>query len=718
MRILQPALCSYLACSLVFAQAPGSQQAPVVIRSGAQEVLLDLVVRDKHERIVKDLTPADFEVYEDGVKQDIRGFRLVAGAETREQAGPAATAGSTPTKLNPNREINLIMIVFRMIGGAKERQLAKEAADEFLKTELRPNTYIGIFSLDYRLNALSPFSNNPDALRKAIDKAASQQYSEFAKMSDVVLSQSELAVTGSGGQNGGGMTVTGGAVSPENANTATMGADVGTSEGANVMRGILNAQRRIFAGGEGIRELEALKQMVQELGALPGRKTVLLLTTGLQLPPEQLEVARGLVGTANRYNVSLYAVDVNGLTTYSANAANAQSIRETASISRTQGQKQSATTFEQATQDDRLTYGLRAANQQESLSEITQNTGGFLIANTNDLKKPLHRVMEDVNTHYELAYSPKNDVYNGQFRKIEVKLHREGLRVQARNGYFALPELNGKPVEAYEVAALNALNAKPAPRDLEFHVNVSRFRPTARGWQEAVTFEVPTSALTAATLDNPARKRIHTSMLALIKDQSGQVVDKISRDVPYEVPADKFDAFKAGNIIISQPFSLAPGRYLAEVAVLDNETMKAGTRKISLLVPQPAPMAVSSISLVRRVDPLKTPANPYDPFEFATNKVTPTLDSSLPKGTQTGLYFVLYPSAANPEKPKLVVQYLKDGKEIGRQMPEINDSAKDASGAVPMVTTAALDPGSYEVRVTLLQGKEAAQQAATFTIEP
>ena len=65
----------------------------------------------------------------------------------------------------------------------------------------------------------------------------------------------------------------------------------------------------------------------------------------------------------------------------------------------------------------------------------------------------------------------------------------------------------------------------------------------------------------------------------------------------------------------------------------------------------------------------------------------------------------------------MVIQFLRDGKEIGRQMPEVEDSQKDAKGGVPMMLSAKLDPGQYEVRVTLVQGKDAAQQSTTFTIE-
>ena len=62
----------------------GLAQAPdVVIRSSAREVLLDVVVRDAHGHLVTNLKPEDIAVYEDGVRQDVRAFRLVAGSEVR-----------------------------------------------------------------------------------------------------------------------------------------------------------------------------------------------------------------------------------------------------------------------------------------------------------------------------------------------------------------------------------------------------------------------------------------------------------------------------------------------------------------------------------------------------------------------------------------------------------------------------------------------------------
>jgi hypothetical protein len=61
-------------------QMPEANDRPV-IHATTREVLLDLVVRDKHHHAVADLRPEEVEVYEDGVRQKVLVFRNVQGAE-------------------------------------------------------------------------------------------------------------------------------------------------------------------------------------------------------------------------------------------------------------------------------------------------------------------------------------------------------------------------------------------------------------------------------------------------------------------------------------------------------------------------------------------------------------------------------------------------------------------------------------------------------------
>jgi VWFA-related protein len=99
-------------------------------------------------------------------------------------------------------------------------------------------------------------------------------------------------------------------------------------------------------------------------------------------------------------------------------------------------------------QDDTVNMSLHA-NPQQAMAELAESTGGFLIANTNDTAKPMHKVMEDVRAHYELSYVPTSQNYDGHFRKIEVQVKRPGAQVHTRTGYFALPLLAGEVLQPF-----------------------------------------------------------------------------------------------------------------------------------------------------------------------------------------------------------------------------------------------------------------------------
>jgi len=59
-------------CPFRFLNGQEPQQPDDVVRIRSNEVRLDIVVKDKKGRAVKDLTKADFEVLEDGVTQQIQ----------------------------------------------------------------------------------------------------------------------------------------------------------------------------------------------------------------------------------------------------------------------------------------------------------------------------------------------------------------------------------------------------------------------------------------------------------------------------------------------------------------------------------------------------------------------------------------------------------------------------------------------------------------------
>lgn len=78
----------------------------------------------------------------------------------------------------------------------------------------------------------------------------------------------------------------------------------------------------------------------------------------------------------------------------------------------------------------------RTARKQ--LEELAAQTGGeiFSAQREDDLQNAYKMVANELHTLYSLAYSPDKLKHDGQFRKIAVKLGRDGAVAKTRRGYF------------------------------------------------------------------------------------------------------------------------------------------------------------------------------------------------------------------------------------------------------------------------------------------
>src|SRR5260370_37772873 len=101
------------------------------------------------------------------------------------------------------------------------------------------------------------------------------------------------------------------------------------------------------------------------------------------------------------------------------------------------------------------------SNPDSAPVDLGDETGGVLIANTNDPGPRLRQVDQDLHSYYLLTYTPKNQAYDGRFRTISVKVNRSGTDVQTRKGYYALTNSYGTPVLSYEAPALALLSGAP-----------------------------------------------------------------------------------------------------------------------------------------------------------------------------------------------------------------------------------------------------------------
>jgi VWFA-related protein len=78
----------------------------------------------------------------------------------------------------------------------------------------------------------------------------------------------------------------------------------------------------------------------------------------------------------------------------------------------------------------------RAARKQ--LDDLAEQTGGevFSAQREEELEGAYKRVASELHTLYSLAYSPDKLKHNGEFRKISVKIGRDGAVAKTRRGYY------------------------------------------------------------------------------------------------------------------------------------------------------------------------------------------------------------------------------------------------------------------------------------------
>jgi VWFA-related protein len=87
---------------------------------------------------------------------------------------------------------------------------------------------------------------------------------------------------------------------------------------------------------------------------------------------------------------------------------------------------------------DPAAYGYFGASD-SALKRMSEETGGhlFRIDRKHTLEDAFQQIQEEMRTQYALAYAPANQVKDGSFRRVEIRLSQKDLKVQARKGYYA-----------------------------------------------------------------------------------------------------------------------------------------------------------------------------------------------------------------------------------------------------------------------------------------
>jgi VWFA-related protein len=432
---------TYLALAAAFVPVQDQRQT---VRTSTAGVLVDVTVVDKDGHPVTDLHAADFEIKEDGKPQRIITATLMRGgvpariseasaapgaAAVSPQAAEAAATGSAAAPIP-----TITAILFDGLS-PDTRPFATRAAAQFVSSLTTPSQYAGVFMTGLALTTMQPFTNNTADLRSAINQVALTAADNLSPEAERKRSSArttgldtETPVT-AGAEYGQGW------VNVAERERRLYGASLDPSEQmlTRLEQRMKEGYQHFLGEMEGDASLTGLRAAVSGLAPLPGRKSLLYFTEALPVTSRLRSRFEALIGEANRANITIYPVDAAGLRVNSKE----MEVNQGVSVAGSQGlgdaqRPDGAWTKELERQSEALSSGPSAV-----LGRLAEETGGFLIDNTNNLGKGIARMYVDRTTYYLLGYEPTNSAADGTFRKVSVKVKRGKYTIRARRGYSA-----------------------------------------------------------------------------------------------------------------------------------------------------------------------------------------------------------------------------------------------------------------------------------------
>lgn len=432
------------ALSLSFAYAQ-SQQPPV--KTTTAGVLIDVSVVDNKGQSVLDLVPADFELSEDGKRQQLVSVTLVNGGvakpvgtpdpgPTRTGAPTAPSPGSSAMPA-PEKTPTVTAILFDKLS-PDAMPYAVRAALASVSTLVPPHDYAGIFLADTDLKTFQPFTNEQAPLNRAVERVAGTATlnlrPEARRAGDLFIQRIDPNTPPTAGAEfpGGFASV----AERENYLKAVAANDFALYKMIQMMWRMETQFRQLLAEYDGQSSITALRAVVDALGLVRGRKSILYFTENVVVTDRLKPKFEAIIGHANRANITFYPVDAAGLRLHSKEAEVARNVNLAGAQGIGDAQREDGPWTKELERQDQLLVSRPTA----VLGRLAKETGGFVIENTNNLGAGVARMQQERTTYYLLGYQPTNATMDGKFRRVSVKVKRSKVSVRARPGYLAVPQ--------------------------------------------------------------------------------------------------------------------------------------------------------------------------------------------------------------------------------------------------------------------------------------
>jgi hypothetical protein len=379
--------------------------------------------------------------------------------------------------------------------------------------------------------------------------------------------------------------------------------------------------------------------------------------------------------------------------------------------------------------DQPMTRGLERVedmvrlDSRTGLARLAEDTGGFLVEQSNDLTRAFKRIDEDNLFHYMLTYTPRNAVFDGKFREILVKSRRSGTQVFARKGYRATRMPGSSETASYEVPALAMLDSTPLPNAFPIRAQGFSFPDPHHPGLTPVVVRLTTDSLRFVVDADKSTYSAQVAVVIRIKDSEGKDVHKLSQQYNLSGDVKDMEGAKRGTILFYREPMLAPGVYTVESIAFDALAGNGSARVSTLTVPvaESQALGLSSVVVVDHVEQMAGASSDRTgraaPFFVGQLLVYPNIGDPVMKTTTKDLpfFFTIYRNATGPLTA--TAQLLRDGGVVAEAPLEIAASTEPRIQQLARLPVSGLAPGTYQLRIIVASGPQRVAETAYFTLQ-
>src|SRR5216684_2779588 len=542
-------------------------------------VLVNVVAHDKKGNLVRDLKKGDFTLFEDGKKQEISTFDFesvdelqTAGAAEATVSGVAGAgallrSGKQAAPSLDARDRRLILLFFDFSAMDPEQiDRSVDAAKKFVGTKMQPADLMALVSLATNMRVDLDFTDDKSKLLAALTAYSSGE--------------------GQGFENG----------------------SAGSAEGAGETSGAFSADDTDFNTFSADRKLLALQSLMQALGKLPQKKSLVYFSNGIsQSGVDNQSALRATTAAAVKANVAIYSLDIRGLQAFPPG-----------------GEAQSASLHGQSAYSGASVLNDLNGNaaSQETLATLSSDTGGKAFFDSNDFSGVFAQVQKDSSAYYVLGFTSNNPLKDGRFRRLKVQANRSDLKLDFRSGYYAGRDFEHLNRADREQQLEDELEAQLPRVDVPLYAGAAYFRQDDSHYYLAVSLVIPGSQIPFVTEKEKDNATIDIIGEALGggKFRVGQLRDTV------KLAVESTQQVRRKNVQYNTGFVLAPGSYHLKFVIRENQTGRMGSFETDVQVPdlRKMPLKMSSVVLSSLRAPVTSKKNGpnsrvRDQMEFVPN---------------------------------------------------------------------------------------------------